>query len=120
LRFLSLWKHRLKKDGSADLCCVEEVARFIGRNLDGYKVIVTKSTVPVGTGRRIQQIIREENGNGSLGVFDVASNPEFFREGSAVEDFLRPNRVVIGAAILRRLPSSRISTAPFISSKLLS
>jgi UDPglucose 6-dehydrogenase len=86
-----------KEDGSADLGYVEEVARTVARNLDGYKVIVTKSTVPVGTGRRIQRIIREEIGNGSQGVFDVASNPEFLREGSAIEDFLRPNRVVIGA-----------------------
>ena len=93
-------------DGSADLRYVEEVARTVARNLDGYKVIVTKSTVPVGTGRKIQEIIRDELGNGSLaclraphrqGVFDVASNPEFLREGSAIEDFLRPNRVVIGA-----------------------
>jgi len=84
-------------DGSADLRYVEEVARTVARNLNGYKVIVTKSTVPVGTGRRIQQIIRDELGNGSGGVFDVASNPEFLREGSAIEDFLRPNRVVIGA-----------------------
>jgi UDPglucose 6-dehydrogenase len=86
-----------KEDGSADLGYVEDVARTVARNLNGYKVIVTKSTVPVGTGRRIQRIIREEIGNGSQGVFDVASNPEFLREGSAIEDFLRPNRVVIGA-----------------------
>ncbi len=86
-----------KEDGAADLTYVDEVARTVARNLDGYKVVVTKSTVPVGTGRRIQQIIREENGNGSEGVFDVASNPEFLREGSAIEDFLRPNRVIIGA-----------------------
>lgn len=86
-----------KEDGSADLRYVEEVARVIGKSLDGYKVIVTKSTVPVGTGKKIQQIIRAENGNGAEGAFDVASNPEFLREGSAIEDFLRPNRVVIGA-----------------------
>jgi len=86
-----------KENGAADLTYVDEVARTVARNLDGYKVIVTKSTVPVGTGRRIQQIIRDENGNGSEGVFDVASNPEFLREGSAIEDFLRPNRVIIGA-----------------------
>ena len=86
-----------KEDGSADLRYVEEVARTVARNLNGYKVIVTKSTVPVGTGRRIQQIIREEIGNGSQGIFDVASNPEFLREGSAIEDFLRPSRVIIGA-----------------------
>lgn len=86
-----------KENGAADLTYVDEVARTVARNLDGYKVIVTKSTVPVGTGRRIQKIIRDENGNGSEGVFDVASNPEFLREGSAIEDFLRPNRVIIGA-----------------------
>lgn len=85
------------EDGSADLRYVEKVARTIARNLNGYKVIVTKSTVPVGTGRRIQQIIREEGTTGPSGVFDIASNPEFLREGSAIEDFLRPNRVVIGA-----------------------
>ncbi|MBI4488598.1 MAG: UDP-glucose/GDP-mannose dehydrogenase family protein [Deltaproteobacteria bacterium] len=86
-----------KEDGSTDLRYVEDVARAVAQNLNGYKVVVTKSTVPVGTGRRIQRIIREEIGNGSQGVFDVASNPEFLREGSAIEDFLRPNRVVIGA-----------------------
>jgi UDPglucose 6-dehydrogenase len=86
-----------KEDGSADLRYVEEVAETIGKNLDGYKVIVTKSTVPVGTGKKIEAIVRSVNGNGSHGAFDVASNPEFLREGSAIEDFLRPNRVVIGA-----------------------
>jgi UDPglucose 6-dehydrogenase len=86
-----------RDDGSADLCYVEEVAKAIAQNLNGYKVVVTKSTVPVGTGRRIHNIIREEHGNGSQGVFDIASNPEFLREGSAIEDFLRPNRLVIGA-----------------------
>ncbi|VUZ85556.1 UDP-glucose 6-dehydrogenase, partial [Candidatus Methylomirabilis lanthanidiphila] len=79
-----------KEDGSADLHYVEDVARTVARNLNGYKVIVTKSTVPVGTGRRIQSIIHEENSTGPQGVFDIASNPEFLREGSAIEDFLRP------------------------------
>jgi UDPglucose 6-dehydrogenase len=84
-------------DGAADLRDVEDVARAIAHNLDGYKVVVVKSTVPVGTGRRIQRIILEENGNSRGCVFDMASNPEFLREGAAIEDFLRPNRVVIGA-----------------------
>jgi UDPglucose 6-dehydrogenase len=85
-----------REDGSVDLGDVDAVARMIARCLDGYKVIVTKSTVPVGTGRRIQRIMRE-TANGAAASFDIASNPEFLREGSAVEDFLRPNRVVIGA-----------------------
>jgi UDPglucose 6-dehydrogenase len=82
-------------DGSADLQYIREVATTIGHNLDGYKVIVTKSTVPVGTGQIIAQIIEEER-KGEIS-FDVVSNPEFLREGSAIEDFMRPNRVVIGA-----------------------
>ena len=81
-------------DGSADLKYIKEVAVTIGRNLDGYKVIVTKSTVPVGTSQIINQIIEEERKSGV--AFDVVSNPEFLREGSAIEDFMRPNRVVIG------------------------
>jgi UDPglucose 6-dehydrogenase len=98
-----------KEDGTADLSYIEEVARSVAANLNGYKVIVTKSTVPVGTGNLIRKIIGEVNG--SEGMFDVASNPEFLREGSAVEDFMRPNRVVIGVsspqatAILRDLYS---------------
>jgi len=82
-------------DGSADLSFVDSVAAIIGENLNGYKVIVTKSTVPVGTGERIRQIILEK-GN-SPDSFDIVSNPEFLREGSAIEDFMRPNRIVIGS-----------------------
>jgi len=82
-------------DGSADMSYIDEVAREIARHINGYKVIVTKSTVPVGTGKRIERIIsenlREQNN------FDIVSNPEFLREGAAIEDFMRPNRVVIGA-----------------------
>ena len=84
-----------QQDGSADLSFVEDVGRGIAAHLNGYKVIVTKSTVPVGTGERLRKLI------GSLvakdGSFDIVSNPEFLREGSAIEDFMRPNRVVIGA-----------------------
>ena len=84
-----------QNDGSADLSFVEDVGRGIATHLNGYKVIVTKSTVPVGTGERLRKLI------GSLAsknaAFDIVSNPEFLREGSAIEDFLRPNRVVIGA-----------------------
>jgi len=85
-----------KDDGSADLSYVEDVARSIAKNLNGYKVIVTKSTVPVGTGEKIKKIILEKNKKQA--DFDIVSNPEFLREGSAIEDFMRPNRVVIGAS----------------------
>ncbi|MCS7215168.1 MAG: UDP-glucose/GDP-mannose dehydrogenase family protein [Thermodesulfovibrio sp.] len=82
-------------DGSANLEYVEEVAKAIAKNIRSYKVIVTKSTVPVGTGSMIKEIIKK---NLEKKVeFDIVSNPEFLREGSAVEDFMRPNRVVIGA-----------------------
>ena len=83
------------KDGSADLQHVERVAKSIAQYINGYKVIVNKSTVPVGSGRWIKKVIEE-----SLKTkipFAVASNPEFLREGSAIEDFMRPDRVVIGA-----------------------
>jgi UDPglucose 6-dehydrogenase len=82
-------------DGSADMQHVESVAKEIARHMDGYKVIVTKSTVPVGTGERIRKII-SENLKERID-FDIVSNPEFLREGSALEDFMRPNRVVLGA-----------------------
>ena len=84
-----------RSDGSADLSFVEEVGRGIGQYMTGYKVIVTKSTVPVGTGERLRQVIKDHQP--SPYEFDIVSNPEFLREGSAIEDFLRPNRVVIGA-----------------------
>src|SRR5262245_33236311 len=94
-------------DGHADLKFVKEVAAGIGRHLNEYKVIVTKSTVPMGTGASIRKIV--EQSRPSAIPFSVASNPEFLREGSAVEDFMRPNRIVIGtedsqaSAILRDL-----------------
>ena len=84
-----------KKDGTADLSYVDEVAREIAQNMDGYKVVVTKSTVPVGTGERIRKIIEREQKTPCN--FDIVSNPEFLREGSAINDFMRPDRVVIGA-----------------------
>lgn len=81
-------------DGHADMTYVYEAAREIARHLDGYTLIVTKSTVPVGTAREIGKIIREERPNAQ---FDVCSNPEFLREGAAINDFMRPDRVIIGA-----------------------
>ncbi len=84
-------------DGATNLAAVEAVAREVGRALDGYKVIVTKSTVPVGTGARIRAWVEEELRAAGRGLdFSVASNPEFLREGAAIGDFMRPDRVVIG------------------------
>jgi UDPglucose 6-dehydrogenase len=85
-------------DGSPDLTFVRQVAEQIAEHMNGYKVVVTKSTVPTGTGRMIEQVIRGRNGKHE---FSVASNPEFLREGSAVSDFLRPDRIVIGAGDAR-------------------
>jgi UDPglucose 6-dehydrogenase len=87
-----------RSDGGTDLTAVEDVARAIGRAMDGYKVVVTKSTVPVGTSYRVRDLITETLGEDGRSVrFSVASNPEFLREGAAIHDFLRPDRVVIGA-----------------------
>lgn len=84
-------------DGSTDLSFVEAAAREIGQRLDGYKVIVTKSTVPVGTADKVRGWVQEElDARGARIRFSVASNPEFLREGAAIGDFLRPDRVVIG------------------------
>ena len=82
-------------DGAADISAVESVARMVGENLNTYKVVCTKSTVPIGTGKRIVDIINKYNKNNL--DFDYVSNPEFLREGSAVKDFLWPDRIVIGA-----------------------
>ena len=92
--FIAVGTPSRRGDGHADLSYVRTAAEEIGRALTGYAVVVTKSTVPVGTGREVAEILRRMNPPGG---FDVASNPEFLREGSAIEDFMRPDRVVIGA-----------------------
>ncbi len=85
------------EDGSADLKYVLEVARTVGKYMNKYLTIVTKSTVPVGTARKVRQAIQEElDRRGSDLTFDVASNPEFLKEGAAVKDFLSPDRIVVG------------------------
>lgn len=86
------------EDGSADLKYVLEVARTVGRNLNKYVVVVTKSTVPVGTAKLVKQAVQEELDKRGLSdlKFDVASNPEFLKEGAAISDFMAPDRVVVG------------------------
>ena len=85
------------EDGSADLQYVLEVARQVGKTMRHYLVMLTKSTVPIGTAEKVRQAIQEElDKRGEKIPFDVASNPEFLKEGSAVNDFLRPDRIVIG------------------------
>ncbi|MFR9524376.1 MAG: UDP-glucose/GDP-mannose dehydrogenase family protein [Rikenellaceae bacterium] len=85
------------EDGSADLKYVLEVARTIGRHMNHYVVVVTKSTVPVGTAQKVKAAIQAElDKRGSDLVFDVASNPEFLKEGNAIDDFMKPDRVVVG------------------------
>lgn len=89
-----------RTDGSPDLTFVREVAEAVARHMNGYKVVVTKSTVPTGTGKMIADIIRSGN---QTHEFSVVSNPEFLREGSAVGDFLEPDRIVIGASDARAI-----------------
>ncbi len=104
--FIAVGTPSRRGDGHADLTYVFAAAREVAAALTGYAVIVTKSTVPVGTGREVARVMRETRADAE---FDVVSNPEFLREGSAINDFLRPDRVVIGAEserareVMRRL-----------------
>jgi len=97
-------------DGGADLSAVEAVARAIGRAMDGYRVVVDKSTVPVGTARRVRGLIAEETRH----PFAVVSNPEFLKEGAAVEDFMKPDRVVVGTDDERAIETMRVLYAPYM------
>jgi UDPglucose 6-dehydrogenase len=111
-----------KSDGSADLSFVEAATRSIAEHMNGYKVIVTKSTVPIGTGEYLRKLISEQNASLNFGI---VSNPEFLREGAAISDFMRPDRVVLGSrdeealAIMRDLyrPLYLIE-APFVLTSL--
>lgn len=106
LVFVAVGTPSRRGDGHADLSYVYAAARDIARHLRGYTVIVDKSTVPVGTARQVARVVRDANRQAD---FDVASNPEFLREGAAISDFMRPDRVVIGVespraeALLRAL-----------------
>ncbi|MGB0126818.1 MAG: UDP-glucose/GDP-mannose dehydrogenase family protein [Rhodocyclaceae bacterium] len=102
------------EDGSADLQYVIQAARGIGRHIDGYRVIVDKSTVPVGTADKVRAAIQDElAARGASIEFSVVSNPEFLKEGAAVDDFMRPDRVVIGADDARAVELMRELYAPF-------
>ncbi|WP_425054032.1 UDP-glucose dehydrogenase family protein, partial [Psychromarinibacter sp. S121] len=91
--FIAVGTPTRRGDGHADLTYVMAAAEEIAQNLTGYAVIVTKSTVPVGTNRKVKQVMAKAN---PAAEFDVASNPEFLREGAAIEDFMKPDRVVVG------------------------
>jgi UDPglucose 6-dehydrogenase len=96
--------------GAADLSAVFDVAAAIGKAMDRYKVIVTKSTVPVGTANKIREVVRKETKH----PFDVVSNPEFLKQGAAVEDFMKPDRVIVGADDPRPAEILRELYSPFV------
>ena len=105
------------EDGSADLHYVLDVARTFGRHINHYAVLVTKSTVPVGTARKVAEVVREElNARGADVPFDVASNPEFLKEGAAIKDFMAPDRVVVGTDSERARQIMRRLYKPFMLS----
>lgn len=102
------------EDGSADLQYVVAAARAIGQNMQEYKVIVDKSTVPVGTADKVRAAVQEElNKRGAQFEFSITSNPEFLKEGAAVDDFMRPDRIVLGADDARAVELMRSLYAPF-------
>jgi UDPglucose 6-dehydrogenase len=102
------------EDGSADLQYVVAAARAIGRHMNGYKVVVGKSTVPVGTADKVRAAIQEElTLRGLTTEFSTVSNPEFLKEGAAVEDFMRPDRIIVGAEDARAIELMRQIYAPF-------
>ncbi len=107
--FIAVGTPTRRGDGHADLSYVFAAASEVAEKLCDYTVIVTKSTVPVGTGRQVEAVLREANPKGD---FDVVSNPEFLREGSAINDFMRPDRVVVGAESERAIERMRALYRP--------
>jgi len=102
------------EDGSADLKYVLEVARTIGERMDDYRLVITKSTVPVGTADKVREQLAQSLADRGAGVeFDVASNPEFLKEGAAIKDFMKPDRVVVGVDTQRAAEHLRALYAPF-------
>ena len=103
------------EDGSADLQYVLDVARTIGREMESFKVIVDKSTVPVGTADKVRRAVQDElDKRGSVVEFDVVSNPEFLKEGAAIDDFMKPDRVVIGSDNVRTAEIMKELYSPFM------
>ena len=103
-----------QEDGSADLQYVLAVAATIGQHIDGYKVVCTKSTVPVGTAAKVRATLAAAQATrGTDHACDVASNPEFLKEGAAVEDFMRPDRIIVGSDSARALDLMRTLYAPY-------
>ncbi len=104
-----------EEDGSADLQHVLTVARSIGERMEGYRLVVTKSTVPVGTSQKVSEALGLELERRAVEIeFDVASNPEFLKEGSAIQDFMKPDRIVIGCGSERAEELLRELYAPFL------
>ena len=108
--FIAVGTPSRRGDGAADMVYVEDAARQIAENLEGFTLVVTKSTVPVGTAQRIAAIVRETNPDAE---FEVASNPEFLREGAAIEDFMHPDRVLVGVEGEKGRTSCRASIVRF-------
>ena len=105
-------------DGSADLRYVQQVARDVGRTMTGYTIIVDKSTVPVGTADQVRAIVNEELAKRGVEIeFDVVSNPEFLKEGDAVNDFMKPDRVVVGTDNVRTAELLKTLYAPYARSR---
>ena len=108
--FIAVGTPQGEHDGAPDMRFVHQAARDVGKAMDGYRIVVTKSTVPVGTAAAIRQILAETTSH----PFDVVSNPEFMKEGAAIEDFLKPDRVVIGASSQKAADVMKDIYAPFV------